>query len=179
MQPDSRSHPELSVITVTHYKRCMELYAVLNLCALSFKSWNTAWKNVCAILKYIFNVSSARHILSHPSIETKKTHKTNIQTITNEKHLCQISASFWDLCCLSMTCTKPRSSAFIWSQESFPWQSRRPSRHEKKNDVFLIHFCLLDLMTLYNFDQLFLPKLPLSNHVETFWDCEWLCLAPG
>lgn len=164
MQPDSRSHPELSVITVTHYKRCMELYAVLNLCALSFKSWNTAWKNVWAILKYILNASSARHILSHPSIETKKPHKTNKQTITNEKHMCQISASFWDLCCLSMTCTKPRSSAFIWSQESFPWQSRRPSRHEKKW-CFFDTISVLDLMTLYNFDQLFLPKLPLWNHV--------------
>lgn len=155
----------------------MELYAVLNLCALSFKSWNTAWKNVWAILKYIFNASSARHILSHPSIETKKIHKTYKQK-TNEKHLCQISASFWDLCCLSMTCTKPRSSAFIWSQESFPWQLRRPSRHEKKMMLFW-YISVLDLMTLYDFDQLFLPKLPLSNHVETFWDCEWLCLAPG
>lgn len=166
MQPDSRSHPELSVITVTHYKRCMELYAVLNLCALSFKSWNTAWKNVWAILKYIFNASLARHILIITSIHWNKENtqnKQNIQTITNEKHLCQISASFWDLCCLSMTCTKPRSSAFIWSQESFPWQSRRPSRHVEM--MFFWYISVLDLMTSYNFDQLFLPKLPLSNHV--------------
>lgn len=178
MQPDSRSHPELSVITVTHHKRCMELYAVLNLCALSFKSWNTAWKNVWAILKYIFNASSARHILSRPSIETKKIHKTNKQTITNRTFVsdfCEFLGSLLpqhDLheAKVQRFHLKPRILFLTVASTVETW---------KKNDVFLIHFCLLDLMTLYNFDQLFLPKLPLSNHVETFWDCEWLCLAPG